>query len=104
MIFFEWDEAKAEANWRKHGVQFEDAIAVFDDPDAIFQKDRVVEGELRWFAIGVASGMTLLFVAHTLRESSEDAEEVIRIISARRTTRKEQKLYGENRTKDISGY
>jgi uncharacterized protein len=101
MIQFEWDKAKARTNRIKHGITFEEATTVFDDPYAIFQKDRVIDGELRWHAIGIASSMTVLLVAHTLRDPSEESHEVIRIISARLATRKEQILYDENRTKDI---
>lgn len=101
MIQFEWDEAKERSNRVKHGITFEDAMAVFDDPDAVFQKDRVVDGELRWHAIGIASEMTILLVAHVIREAFDEADEVIRLISARLATRKEQILYDENRTKDL---
>lgn len=93
---FEWDENKASSNYRKHGIKFEDAIEVFDDPYCIYQQDRIVDGEYRWQAIGYTSdGILLLLVAYTLRE--RDDTEVIRIISARQATRPERKRYG-NRT------
>ena len=69
-------------NQRKHGVAFEDAIHVFEDPYALFQQDRTDEaGDLRWQALGLTGGVALLLVAHTVREEGED--EVIRLISAR---------------------
>ena len=95
MTLFEWDEAKAESNLRKHGISFDDAVEVFYDPYAVFEQDRVVDGELRWEVVGVAGGAIVLQIAHTATEL--DGDEVIRIISARPATRKERKHYGENR-------
>jgi len=95
MVWFEWDEAKAKTNERKHGVHFDDAILVFADPFAITEQDRIEGGELRWQTIGLAGGVVLLLVAHTVRDEGED--EIIRIISARKAARKERKRYDENR-------
>jgi len=95
MVWFEWDEAKAKTNERKHGVRFDDAILVFADPFAITEQDRIEGGELRWQTIGLAGGVVLLLVAHTVRD--EDEDEIIRIISARKAARKERKRYDENR-------
>lgn len=95
MVWFEWDEAKARTNERKHGVRFDDAILVFADPYALIEQDRIEGGELRWQTIGLAGGVVLLLVAHTIQE--EGADEIIRIISARKATRKECKRYDENR-------
>jgi uncharacterized DUF497 family protein len=94
MTFFEWDEAKAESNLRKHGISFDDAIEVFYDPYAVIEQDRVVDGELRWQVIGKVDDVVILQVAHTVIE--QDTDEVIRIVSARRATRKERRMYGEN--------
>lgn len=88
--FIEWDAVKAEANYRKHGIRFEDAARVFDDPLAVSAQDRVENGEQRWRTIGQVGGCLLLLVAHTVRI---DAVEVVRIISARRVDRKERKRY-----------
>ena len=80
---FEWDEAKAEANLRKHGITFEFATLVFNDPDRTERLDlRDYEGEERWVTIG-RSAEFVLSVVYTLREES------IRLISARRATRHE---------------
>ncbi len=92
-IRFEWDAAKAEANLRKHGVSFELARFAFADPFAILDQDRIEGGEYRWQTTGMVGGMTLLVVAHTLRDK-EDVE-VIRIISARSAQRHERKRYEE---------
>jgi len=54
MILFEWDEAKARSNERKHGVRFEDAMLVFADPYALVEQDRLEGGELRWQTLGLA--------------------------------------------------
>lgn len=87
---FEWDEAKAASNFRKHGVHFEEAAFVFDDPLAVSLQDRIENGEARWQTIGMAGGCLLLLVAHTVR--FEDVE-VVEIISARRTDKKERYRY-----------
>jgi uncharacterized protein len=94
MIWFEWDEAKAKSNERKHGVRFEDAMLVFADPSAMVHQDRIEGGELRWQILGSAAGVGLLLVVHTTREEPDD--EIIRIISARRAVPRERKRYEEN--------
>ena len=96
MIRFEWDAVKARANQRKHRISFEDAMHVFDDPYALFEQDRSDEaGEPRWQALGLAGGVAVLLVAHTVGEEGQD--EVIRLISARRATRKERYRYEQTR-------
>jgi hypothetical protein len=72
-------------------VSFETAVRVFEDPAAVSYVDRVVEGQERWHTIGLASGITVLLVAHTVEE--EDGEEKIRIISARKASPRERALY-----------
>ncbi|AEK63137.1 hypothetical protein CFU_3313 [Collimonas fungivorans Ter331] len=89
---FAWDEAKNESNRRKHGVSFEAATLVFDDPLHLTRQDRVENNEQRWQTIGMVSGVTLLLVAHTWHEA-ESGSEHIRIISARRATKLERKIY-----------
>jgi len=101
MVRFEWDGAKARANERKHGVRFEDAILVFADRYALVEQDRVVSGEPRWQTLGMAGGVVLLLVAHTVRSGRE--EEVIRIISARKAVRRERERYDENRKEQSLG-
>ena len=89
--YFEWDEQKAEANFRKHGIRFDDSIGVFHDPLSVTRQDRVENQELRWQTIGLVDGHLLLLVAHTVR--NEDAAEVVHIISARRADRAERNRY-----------
>jgi len=101
MVRFEWDEAKARSNARKHGVQFEDAMLVFADPFASVEQDRLEGGELRWQTLGLAGGIVLLLVAHTVR--NERGDEIIRIISARKAVRMERKRYDENREEESLG-
>lgn len=101
MADFDWDEAKAEANFRKHGISFGDAVEVFRDPYAVSEQDRVVDGERRWRTIGMAGEVILLFVAHTVSDEDEDEVEMIRVISARRVTRREAKRYGKNREESV---
>ncbi len=92
---FEWDEAKNRANQRKHGVSFEEAAQVFLDPLHLSDHDRIEGGEQRWQTFGLSGGFVLVMVAHTTTEEDTEGKivEVIRIISARRTTRKERQRY-----------
>lgn len=84
---FEWDEAKAAENYAKHGVSFELATKVFDDPFGIERlDDREDYGEDRFLLIGIAEG-AVLTVVYTERNSR------IRIISARQATRHEHDDY-----------
>jgi uncharacterized DUF497 family protein len=94
---FEWDEAKNLSNQRKHGVSFREAIEVFLDPLCVSVKDRVVDGEQRWQTFGEVAGRLLLMVAHTAREVDKHGEafDVMRIVSARRASRKERQRYEE---------
>ena len=88
---FEWDTNKAKSNLIKHGIRFEDAVLVFDDPYHLSLQDRHENGEFRWQTIGLVHGLIVIMVAHTVRFESGD--EVIRIISARKADRKERSRY-----------
>jgi uncharacterized protein len=90
--YFEWDGEKARSNLRKHGIQFEEAVLVFDDPFAISAQDRIENGEQRWQTLGMVGGCLLLLVAHTVR-LEDDKIGLIRIISARRADRSERRRY-----------
>jgi uncharacterized DUF497 family protein len=92
-VQFEWDERKAAVNRRKHGLSFETAILVFNDPYSKTEIDDTEHGELRWRTIGLASE-TLIVVVHTRIETDEC--EIIRIVSARKTTRREHRDFEEN--------
>jgi uncharacterized DUF497 family protein len=88
---FEWDEDKAAANEKKHRVTFEEAATVFSDPlAAIFDDEAHSEEEQREIIIGHSADNRLLLVSFTERG------EAIRIISARRATKKERRDYEEN--------
>ena len=89
---FSWDSDKDESNQVKHGLSFETAKKVFDDPFHSSTQDRYVEGEARWKTIGMVGGVVLLLVAHTWTDDGED-EQVVRIISARRANAHERKRY-----------
>ena len=87
---FQWDVAKARANLRKHGVSFDEAASAFFDPLAVSGNDPDHStDEDRFITFGLSSRGRLLTVVHTVRTES------IRIISARRATRTERKLYEE---------
>jgi len=90
-VIFTWDENKNRSNYRKHGVFFETAVVVFDDPEFVMTRDRIVEDEERWQTIGLVEGVLLLLVAHTME--SRDDEEIVRIISAREVTARERRRY-----------
>jgi uncharacterized DUF497 family protein len=89
---FSWDEDKNRRNQRKHGVSFEAAKLVFEDPAHISRQDRTEGGEQRWQTIGMVGDVAVLLVAHTWEDAEIDGEH-IRIISARRATKLERKVY-----------
>lgn len=91
MIRIEWDPQKNRTNQVKHGVSFELAQHVFDDPNQLTVQDRNVDGEERWQTLGRVGDVLILLVAHTIRE--DDGIEIIRIISARKAERHERTHY-----------
>ena len=91
---FEWNEAKNRSNQAKHGLSFETATLVFDDPQQLSVQDRYEGSEERWQTLGLVGGAVVILVAHTWREQDDD--EVIRIISARKATRQERVRYEQN--------
>jgi len=66
-----WDEEKNKRNQRKHGVSFEMAKLVFDDPLHISRQDRIENGQQRWQTIGTVGDVALLLVAHTWEDTAE---------------------------------
>jgi len=89
---FEWDADKATANTARHGVAFEEAVTVFLDLDYLLIRDAVVPK--RFVAIGMSKQARVLFVVHCERA------EKVRIISARRATRRERETYERRREAD----
>lgn len=92
---FEWDPRKAAANAAKHGVLFEQAAMVFKDPNhlSLYDADHS-EKEDRWFTLGLGSTGALLVVHHTFVQSDAHTA-IIRLISARKATKREQGQYSE---------
>ena len=90
---FEWDEIKNRRNLKKHKISFESAKLVFDDPQALSDLEREVDGEDRWKTVGVIGGSAIVVVAYKYRVEGDD--EVIRIISARKASPSERRAYGE---------
>jgi uncharacterized protein len=89
---FEWDDLKAEANLKKHGVSFREAMRVFDDIFALVEEDLGADfGEDRFLATGMV-GDTIVVVVFTERGSR------VRLISARRATSHEQRRYYRSQT------
>lgn len=90
---FEWDSAKAAGNQRKHGISFDLAATVFNDPLMLSIPDEEhSKTEERWLTLGQAENGKLLVVIHTYQEISTHAASV-RIISARPATKQEQRQY-----------
>lgn len=84
-----WDPRKAKSNLGKHGVRFSDAEVVFFDPNAITEEDSFARGEQRFVSIGLDANGHVIVVVYTYREDD------IRLISARKVTRKERLQYEE---------
>ena len=93
-IKFVWDPKKAASNLQLHGVAFEDAEPAFLDPCKHVELDPC-EHEERWRTTGMLDNMLILFIVHTSHD--EDGTEIIRIISARKATRRERETYYGNR-------
>lgn len=90
-IHFVWDEVKDRQNIRKHGISFEEARSAFFDENARVAHDPQHSGrEDRFVLLGMSRRLRLLLVCHCYRESQEK----IRIISARKATKKESGQYG----------
>jgi len=88
---FEWDSAKAAANFKKHGVSFEEAVSALRDDFAATARDLAHSvAEFRFITFGISASDRLLAVSHTERGNR------IRIISARLATRAERKIYEES--------
>ena len=93
-VRFEWDRKKSIANFRNHGVAFDEAKTIFYDENAIefCDQDHSLR-EDRFLMIGLSSKLRILLVSYTVREGKD--EDVIRIISSRKPTKNEQKIYIE---------
>lgn len=90
---FSWDPRKALSNLKKHGVSFEEAESVFDDPWVLDWHDHEhSEDEQRRKCIGLSIAGKILVIAYAPRRS-KDGSEIIRIISARRASRQEREAY-----------
>ncbi|HEY8906563.1 MAG TPA: BrnT family toxin [Rhodoferax sp.] len=90
MIKFEWDEHKAAANLKKHQISFEEAKSIFFDEYGVqFFNDDHASDEERFLMLGMSSAAKLLIVCHCEREHGA----VIRIISARKATKRESAFY-----------
>ncbi len=89
-MYFAWDENKNQINIKKHGIDFKEAKSVFYDDNAILFDDiEHSEDEDRFILLGISDQSNICIVCHCYRES----DEVIRIISARKATKKEADCY-----------
>ena len=85
---FEWNSSKAQFNFSKHGISFEEATTIFGDPLSITSPDPDhSQEEGRWITIGVSTNLKTIVVVHT------DQLETVRIISARLATKREKGCY-----------
>lgn len=91
---FEWDQGKELSNRKKYGLGFQNASRVFDDPNHQVSYDGIVDYEERWRVTGLIKGFAVAVMAYTNRD--QESVETIRIISARRATRKERNDYERN--------
>jgi uncharacterized DUF497 family protein len=90
MINFEWDKAKAQANFKKHAVSFEEAQSAFHDEFAIqFFDEPHSSHEERFLLLGMSAAARLLLTCHCERNSGK----TVRIISARKATKHESTFY-----------
>ena len=96
MPTFIWDEEKNQANLKKHGVDFNDAVRAWHDPNRLdfFDEEHSSDEEIRWIFLGAVAGIVLYVV------ETEPDEDTVRIISARKALKYEQEVYyayrGEN--------
>ena len=92
MMRYEWDQNKNFANQKKHGISFDEAIEVFDDPLHVSVLDEKYSYfEERWITVGSTKNISIVVVVNLF--FSDEGEEVIRVISAREATSNERKNY-----------
>jgi uncharacterized DUF497 family protein len=91
---FDWDPEKARSNQAKHGVSFDLACRVWEDPNHLLVPDRIVDGEERWHAVGLVGGIAILVVVHVYPDHEDETR--IRLISARKATAHERYRYETN--------
>ena len=87
---YEWDPAKARANFGKHGVRFADAVTVLEDDLALTMRDPSSEEEDRWITLGRNGLGRVIVVVYTWRKDN------VRLISARSATAREKRQYEEH--------
>ncbi len=94
---FDWDILKADANRRKHRVSFEEACTIFADRFILTIHDAGHSEEERWASMALSSAGRVLVVVHTWPEPDQLGDERVRIISARRADKQEQRVYLERK-------
>ena len=88
---YQWDPVKADSNLKKHGIDFADAVGVFEDEWALTIKEQYIGNEQRFVTIGMDFLSRALVVVYTYRNND------IRLISARTATKKEREIYERKR-------
>ncbi|MCL2663153.1 MAG: BrnT family toxin [Oscillospiraceae bacterium] len=90
-MLFDWDEDKARVNEHKHGISFTEAMTAFGDANAVLLDDKAhSDEEDRFILLGMSKETSLLVVCHCYR----DEYDAIRLISARKANKSEEKIYG----------
>jgi hypothetical protein len=87
-VRFDWDPSKARENRKKHGVTFEEAATCFDDPQGVYLRHEAPGYEDRLILVALSAARRVLFVVH-----AEVARDRIRIVSARKASRAQIRLY-----------
>lgn len=88
---YQWDSNKAEINKKKHGIDFADAVGMFEDEWVLTLKEQIINNEQRFASIGIDFLGRIIVVVYTYRNNE------IRIISARNATKNERKIYEQRR-------
>ena len=92
-LIFEWNEAKAQSNLRKHKISFDEALTIFDDSRSVtYLDDFNLSVEERFISVGTSLHSRILLVVYTEQDKSADAI-IIRIISCRKATALEREIY-----------
>lgn len=91
---FVWDQRKNRGNIAKHGLDFEDAIRIFEGPTLEIVDDRFEYGEVRVYAIGLVQGIEITVIYTDVSEGTSETSRPI--ISAWRSTQNERKVYWES--------
>jgi uncharacterized DUF497 family protein len=98
LLYFDWDPQKEEQNKKIHGISFAAASTALEDPFALEEFDRIIDGEVRLRTTGMAAGEVVVVVVHTNEYLNDGMDELARIISARKASPGERRDYEQLRS------